>query len=82
MFTLMGKKMITISRSKCVPIWTFENSYVNATVPKSHELAHTRFIQGSLSKIQGLLKTVFQFPNTKSVGKILIKVLEILLQKR
>ena len=39
------------------------------------------FIQGSLSKIQGLLKTILQFSRTKSLGKLLIKVLKILLQK-
>ena len=32
----------------------------------------TGFIQASLSKIQGLLKTILQFSRTKSLGKILI----------
>ena len=32
------------------------------------------FIQGSLSKIQGLFKTILQFSRTKSFRKILIEV--------
>ena len=32
----------------------------------------TGFIQASLNKIQGLLKTILQFSRTKSLGKILI----------
>ena len=37
------------------------------------------FLQGNLSKIQrlqGLLKTILQFSRTKSLGKLLIKVLK------
>ena len=34
------------------------------------------FIQGSLSKIQGLLMTILQFSRMKRNGKILIKVLK------
>ena len=36
----------------------------------------TGFIQGTLSKIQGLLKAILQFSRTKSLGKILIQVLK------
>ena len=39
-------------------------------------LIGTGFIQGSLSKIQGLLKTILQVSGTKSLGKILIEVLK------
>ena len=39
-------------------------------------LTCTGFIQGNLCKIQGLLKTLLQFSRTKSLGKILIKVLK------
>ena len=65
-------------------IWK-ELSFIVLCLPHSHlpsclSLEYTGFIQGSLSKIQGLFKDYsrlfYIFSRTKSLGKILIEVLK------
>ena len=47
-------------------------SGVRSAMHAAGQLSGTGFIQASMSKIQGLLKTILQFSRTKSLGKILI----------
>ena len=55
-----------------IHFWGFHQCFNSA----NHTNGITGFTQGSLSKIQGLLKAIFQFSRTKSIGKILIQVLK------
>ena len=61
---------------------TFTNALINGVLAFLSALRHTvykaGFIQGSLSKIQGLFKTILQFSRTKSLRKILIEVLKFI----
>ena len=52
------------------------SKHVSHFFRKTHQTS-TEFIQASLSKIQGLLKTILQFSRTKNLGNILIKVIKL-----